>query len=280
VIEAETEYGERLSRCWRHDGALTPGTLAERVRWQLDGWLTAHTVARENELDTDVRQRQDADAFVDAGFADAGFDTTTGALTKLALVPDEVVPADGRQLGFWGGDQVGADRADRALARVQGMLGYEAVATIVVQGGRTPAEQVRWVPWGEPREPLRPLVIDGEVPPWPGAVPPPTPARVFEPPLRAQLLDDHGHPVVVSGRGEQSSPPARLWCDGLPAGGGSVVAWAGPWAHDVRWWDSSSHCRRALWQVVVASGHEGDRAEVACLVAVEGGVAGVEAVYD
>ena len=40
------------------------------------------------------------------------------------------------------------------------MLGYEAVATAVVQGGRTPAEQVRWVPWGDAREPQRPLVVD------------------------------------------------------------------------------------------------------------------------
>ena len=36
VIEAETEYGERMARTWRHDGALTPGALSERVRWQLD----------------------------------------------------------------------------------------------------------------------------------------------------------------------------------------------------------------------------------------------------
>jgi protein ImuB len=271
VIEAETEHGERLSRCWRHDGALTPGALAERVRWQLDAWLQAHSAVREHAVDADVRELQDLDAF-----ADAGFDTTTGALTKLALVPDEVVPADGRQLGFWGGDQVGADRADRALARVQGMLGYDAVTTAVVQGGRTPAEQVRWVPWGEPREPLRPLVVEGEVPSWPGAVPSPSPARVFTPPLPAQLLDRDGRAVVVTGRGEQSAPPARVRCAALPAGGGRVVAWAGPWAHDVRWWDPSGRRRRALWQVVLAT----DGAELACLVAVEGGTAGVEALYD
>jgi protein ImuB len=276
VIEAETEHGERLSRCWRHDGALTPGTLAERVRWQLDGWLSAHAAVRDSALDGDVREQQDADAFADAGL-DA-FDTTTGALTKLALVPDEVVPADGRQLGFWGGDQVGADRADRALARVQGMLGFDAVTTIVVQGGRTSAEQVRWVPWGEPREPERPLTVDGEVPSWPGAVPCPAPARVFEPPVRAQLLDDHGRPVVVSGRGEQSAAPARLHCNALPAGGGRVVAWAGPWALDVRWWDVSQRRRCARWQVVVD--HDGEGEPCACLVAVEGGAAVVEALYD
>src|SRR5262249_22293769 len=157
MVEAETEHGERLSRCWRHDGALTPATLAERVRWQLEGWLVA-----ANEQPDDV-------------------DDTTGGLTLLRLVPDEVVPADGRQLGFWGGDQAAHDRADRALARVQGMLGHEAVVTAVVQGGRTPAEQVRWVPWGEPREPARPLVVGAEIAAWPGALPSPFPARVLDP---------------------------------------------------------------------------------------------------
>jgi hypothetical protein len=68
-----------------------------------------------------------------------------------------------------------------------------------------------------------------------------------------------------------------LWCDALPGGGGPVVAWAGPWAHDVRWWDPTARSRRALWQVVVAREHD---APVACLVALEGGAAGVEALYD
>ena len=78
---------------------------------------------------------------------------TTGGLTLLRLVPDQVIPASGRQLGFWGGDAAAADRAERVLARVQGLLGPEHVVTPVPQGGRTPAERVRWVPWGEPREP-------------------------------------------------------------------------------------------------------------------------------
>ena len=168
MIEAETEHGERLSRCWRHDGALTPGALAERVRWQLDGWIDDRRVRRPGSA-------------------------------LLRLVPDEVVPADGRQLGFWGGDQVAHDRADRALARVQGMLGYDAVATAVVQGGRTPAEHVRWVPWGEPRE-TRDRTAECA---WPGALPAPFPARVFDPPIPAELVDERGNAVTIGGRGEQ-----------------------------------------------------------------------------
>src|SRR5207237_148258 len=41
VIEARTTDGEDLSRVWRHEGRFTPGATAERVRWQLDGWLLA-----------------------------------------------------------------------------------------------------------------------------------------------------------------------------------------------------------------------------------------------
>src|SRR5204862_325503 len=89
------------------------GAMAERVRWQLDGWITAGT--------------------------------TTAALTLLRLAADEVAPDDGRQLGFWGGEAVADERAGRALARVQGMLGPHAVVTAVVGGGRSPAEQVRLV---------------------------------------------------------------------------------------------------------------------------------------
>src|SRR5215211_4904134 len=101
-IEAGTDQGETLSRVWRYDPVAPPSrpspspdpvprstasaapqdpggpparmaaVMAERVRWQLDGWLTGR----------------------------AG--RPPGALTRLVLVPDEVVPDRGRQLGFWG----------------------------------------------------------------------------------------------------------------------------------------------------------------------------------
>ena len=130
VVQAETEHGEHLARSWRHEGALTPAALTERVRWQLDGWITGG-----------LGERAAADGHL------------TGGLTLLRLTPDEVIPASGRQLGFWGGDAAAVDRASRVFARVQGMLGLEHVVSPVAQGGRTPAERVHWVPWGDPREP-------------------------------------------------------------------------------------------------------------------------------
>ena len=202
----------------------------------------------------------------------------------LRLVPDEVAPAAGRQLGIWGGDAAATERAERVLARVQGMLGHPAVVTAVPQGGRTPAERVRWVPWGDPREPARPLAAVPspgtnalEVPPWPGAIPTPSPARVFDPPLPAELLDESGRPVTVSSRGDPSGVPARVRCRALPGDGGAVCSWAGPWPHDARWWDPRARSRGAHWQLLV-TGPNGDT--VACLVAVAAGRAALAAIYD
>lgn len=287
-VEAETEHGERLVRIWRHEGALTPASLAERVRWQLDGWLAANAPITR-VVDGDPRALQDLAALADAGcidrvpgpgfgpgFGRSGIDTTTGGLVLLRLVPEAVIAGSGRQLGFWGGDAAAAERADRALGRVQGMLGYAAVGTCVVQGGRTPAERIRLVPWGEPREPVRPLQIGGEVAAWPGQIPSPAPSRVFVAPLPAEFLDGSGVPVRVNGRGDVMVPPALLRCAVLPGGGGQVRGWCGPWLHDVRWWDRAARQRCARFQVVIDTGATG---EVACLVTIERGRAHLDAIY-
>jgi protein ImuB len=244
-IEAETEHGESVSRLWRHDGALTAGALAERTRWQLDGWIATGA--------------------------------TTAGITLLRLVPDEVRPDVGRQLGFWGGDAAAGDRAARALARVQGLLGPDAVTTAVLGGGRDPAARVQLVPWGDEREPARPevLTISGwgrpEHTAWPGRLPPPSPATVHAEPLPADVVDGDGRGVAVTGRGMATGAPARLAIAGGPWV--DVTAWAGPWPIDERWWDPPAHQRRARWQVVTAAG-------VAHLLAVAAGRWCVEATYD
>jgi protein ImuB len=283
-VEAETEHGERLVRVWRHEGALTPAALAERVRWQLDGWLAANAPITR-VADGDTRALQDLSALADAGcldtgsgqgFGRGGIDTTTGGLVLLRLVPEAVIADSGRQLGFWGGDAAAAERADRVLGRIQGMLGYAAVGTCVVQGGRTPAERIRFVPWGEPREPVRPLQVGGEVAAWPGQIPAPAPSRVFVAPIAAEFLDASGAPVRVNGRGDVLTAPAVVRCRELPDGGGPVRGWCGPWLHDVRWWDRAARQRCARFQVVVDTVGAG---EVACLITIERGRAHLDAIY-
>ena len=232
-VEAETEHGESLVRLWRHDGALTATAMAERVRWQLDGWLSTGT--------------------------------TTAGLTMLRLAPDEVHPDDGHQLGFWG-SPAADDRVGRALARVQGLLGHEAVTLAVIDGGRGPGDQVTLVPWGDPLAPEHPADA-----PWPGALPSPSPATVHPQPVPAEVVDEDGAPVGVGGRGLASAAPVRLSVSGDRWT--EVVAWAGPWPVEERWWDPRARRRRARWQVTTAAG-------AAHLLSLEGGRWSVEATYD
>lgn len=238
-IEAETEHGESLARLWRSDGGLGPGAVADRVRWQLDGWLNAG----------------------------AWGDRPTSGITVLRLVPDQVVPDDGRQLGFWGGAAAADERAARGVARLQRLLGPDAVLVPERRGGRGPGEQVALVPahtvaLGRPA-PERP---GADQPPWPGRLPAPSPALVHAAPPAADVLDADGEAVGVTGRGLVTAEPVRV-------GSSPVVAWAGPWAADERWWDPASARRRARVQVVLADG-------TAHLLCLEAGRWTVEATYD
>jgi protein ImuB len=251
VVTAESEHGERHERCWRHEGALTVAAMADRVRWQLDGWLHGP-----------VRQRP------------------TAGISRLTLTPDEVVPATGRQLGFWGGETDAAERAARALARVQGLLGPDAVTVPEWRGGRSPAEAVAQVPVGAvdlvAREEEPPGDAGGQgsgalAPPWPGSVPAPAPTRVHRPPLPAEVADEEGAALRVDGRGGLSAEPARIGVDrGVRI---EVAAWAGPWPVDERWWDTARRRRRARLQVVTSQG-------TAHLLMIEHGRWWCEATYD
>ena len=189
----------------------------------------------------------------------------TAGVSLLRLVPVEVVGI-GRQLGLWGEDNGGQERVGRAVDRVLGLLGPTAVVTAVLAGGRDVAGRVRAVPWGEPRAP-DPL----DLLPWPGRLPVPSPGTVAPAPIPAELTAVDGAPVEVTGRFVASSAPTRLRLAGRPAV--EVVAWAGPWPVDARWWDPGSHRRQARVQVVTAD-------ERAHLLVLESGRWQLEATYD
>jgi protein ImuB len=107
-------------------------------------------------------------------------------------------------------------------------------------------------------------------PPWPGRLPDPAPAAVAGPAddrAVVEVLDAAGVPVRVTGRGLATGDPARL------DPGGRVVAWAGPWPLEERWWDPVRSRRRARLQVLGADG-------VARLLSLEDGRWFVDAVYD
>jgi protein ImuB len=220
-IEVELSGGERLVRRWVNDTALHPALVAERLRLQMEAWI--------------------AQARGDAGETDDG-----GGVVRLRLDPIEVTPDVGRQLELWGrrGDP---ERAARALARVQSLLGAEGVLFPLLVGGRGSKEQVAYVPAGDPSP-----TADRSANPWPGRLPAPNPTVVWSEPVAAELFDRRGGRVGVDGRGQPTAEPARLAVGNRPPV--PLAGWAGPWPIDERWWDRRARRRRARFQVVTASG--------------------------
>ncbi|MBW0013050.1 DNA polymerase Y family protein [Mycobacterium sp.] len=229
AIHAVTANGEELQRVWRCAEPLTEDATADRVRWQLDGWLSNRTARSPGP---------------------------TAPVTLLRLQAVEVVSAEALQLPLWGG--LGEEdrlRARRALLRVQGLLGPEAVRVPVLSGGRGPAERITLTPLGD--EPV-PQADPG--PPWPGQLPEPSPAVLLD--ESVELLDAQGNPVRVTSRGMFSADPSRLIVHGSDE---PLCWWAGPWPVDERWWDNrpvagQGASRTARAQVLL----EGQRAFLLC----------------
>src|ERR1700757_791947 len=228
AIHAVTANGEERSRVWRGAEPLTEDATADRVRWQLDGWLSNRTA----------------------------LDLPTAPMTLLRLQAVEVVSAEALQLPLWGG--LGEEdrlRARRALVRVQGLLGPEAVRVPVLSGGRGPAERITLIPLGD--EPV-PRADPGL--PWPGQLPEPSPAVLLDDPV--ELLDGQGNPIRVTSRGMFSADPARLTAHGRDE---PLSWWAGPWPVDERGGDNrpgagQGGSRTARAQILL----EGERAFLLC----------------
>ncbi len=244
-IGARTVAGDELVRVWRTDVGTRSGAfakhMADRVRWQLEGWLSGTSSGPQ-----------------------------PAPLTALTLTAEDVVPLGSEQSYLWGGTSGADARAHRALERVQGLLGAEGVLAVAEQGGRTPRDRVHALAWGQEGEPPRRVSH-----PWPGRIPDPAPATVLPVPLEIHVLDAGGSPVRVDRRLAVSAPPTwvRLQADPRdkvaraahrhPSSGHvggddgpvwaapmPVEAWAGPWPMVERWW-SGEASRRAFLQVAI-----------------------------
>ena len=272
-IAATTERGDTLERVWRTDVGSRAGAfarhMADRVRWQLEGWLSGTAAGPER-----------------------------APLTSLTVTAEDVVPLGAEQAYLWGGVSGADSRAQRTLERVQGLLGADAVLAVREQGGRSPRDRVLALPWGQEVPPARRIEH-----PWPGRIPDPAPATVLPMPEPLEVLDAGGAPVRIDRRLAMSAPPTwvRLQADphdqraaaarrhpssgkmgradegpawGLPQ---PVEAWAGPWPIAERWW-SEDASRRACLQIALRrpDGSPGQ----ALLASFTGGSWVLEAVYD
>ncbi|MCB0967598.1 MAG: DNA polymerase Y family protein [Ilumatobacter sp.] len=219
VVIAESEHGERSERAWYRDRGMTAVAMVERVRWQLDGWVSQPGAI-------------------------------TGGIVLVRLVPDEVRSDDGVQARLWGERSQADLDAGRAVVRLTGLAGDDRVRVPVWRGGRLPDERYRWVPASsvdvdDLAERSRP---SGG--PWPGALPAPSPAVVYDEPVDVVVVGASGEPVRVNGRGDISEPPVAI-VDGSSRH--VVRAWVGPWPIEQRWWTERPR-RLARFQLVTDRG--------------------------
>src|SRR5262249_40395682 len=107
-VEVTGTDGRTLTRLWRHDGALSALAIAGGVRWQLTSWRN---------------------------------DGSEGGIAYLRLLPDQLVADEGRQEALWGEVTI-AGRVERAAARIQAMLGHQAITRPFPAGGRGPGERI------------------------------------------------------------------------------------------------------------------------------------------
>jgi len=234
-VAARCEDGTDLARTWMLEDTPTPTELTDRVRWQLEGWLSGRS----------------------------GRPPSSG-LTHLSLTALELSPATTSQAGLWQapGQQAQA-RARRAAERVESLLGAGSILVPKVVPGRDPRSRVRMIPWGE-SEGVGGAAGD-EPAPWSGALPEPSPSVVLPRPVPVCLTDIRGRELGVDIHGQLDGVPGFLSVDDGADDAEddtvesaprmeSVLLWAGPWPVDEGWWTSRGPSRRAYLQVVTDVG--------------------------
>ncbi|NJC24240.1 protein ImuB [Arthrobacter pigmenti] len=215
VVRLQSESGEESERRWQHPRWFDAEDALDRVRWQLQG----------------------------SGDIEHGL---SSGISRVQIVPDTVEDLSDHADGLWG---TGPDaNIHHGLARVQSMLGHGAVLTAMVAGGRMLTDRRVYIPWGDP--PSEAVAKSRELP-WPGNLPGPVPATVFDKPHPVLVLDCAGNSVDVDERGLLTAVPALL---SAPLSTRlEVSSWAGPWPITERWWDSSGRTLNRF-QVVDESG--------------------------
>jgi protein ImuB len=209
-----------LERTWVHPRWFDAADVVDRVRWQLAG----------------------------------GVDPTglEAPVVQVVLEPVAVDDMANHERGLWG---TGPDeRVHHGLARVQGLVGHEGVVTPRIGGGRTLAERVVLVPWGDAPVGGERALATVRDRPWPGKLPGPPPATVLDRPRPVDVVTGDGGTVDVDDRGALTGVPERFRAEGERGGRfDAVTAWAGPWPLVVRWWEAGGRRLHRL-QLVDADG--------------------------
>ncbi|MFB9777052.1 DNA polymerase Y family protein [Brevibacterium otitidis] len=226
TIELTAAGGQRSERTWRVE-LMDENLVADRVRWQAEGWLAGQ------------QPQQSAGAGLDES-ADEGLDEADGVCALTLSAAELLAPLEAHTSLF--AQHSGA--VTHTLERLQGLYGPEAVRVPQLQGGREPAETNLWTPWQQQPRPERSAAA-----PWPGRLPGPHPMIVERTPV--ELLDRHGLSVIARPSGLDSAPALLRLESGaeLP-----VVDHSSAWPVEAGWWDPARAQYRVRLQVLTAGG--------------------------
>ncbi|MGV8877103.1 MAG: DNA polymerase Y family protein, partial [Rhodoglobus sp.] len=213
-IELDSESGEIAQRVWLHPRSFTATDVVDRVRWQVQG-----------------------SRLIETGLS--------SGISRVRIVPETVDAIGNHEMGLWGSGL--EPRIHHGLSRVQSMLGHGAVLMPAVQGGRTLQSRQQFTAWGDPSMGERSVLR-----PWPGALPAPLPGTVFSSRHAVHVFAHDDTTVSVDDRGQVVAAPTRLAASDFRSR--MLIAWAGPWPLESRWWEAKSPGRSWRFQAVDDTG--------------------------
>ena len=257
LVTCETDHAETNERIWVEPRGFSAPSVAQRLSWQLEGWLTA------------------------AGEQDDPPGAVTSGVVRVVVTPLEcrVLLAD--QPMLWGGRQQNAERASRAVSLAVAAAPGVSVSVPQWNGGRDASGEYARIPvdmvdlHDESAAQERVRAGRGVPRDWRGALPAPSPTVVDPDPPAVRVSDAHGVDVSVTGRHELSADPAHVT---VGRHGFTVMRHAGPWPVEERWWDHVRRRRLARVQVLVREDRTG--LERVLLLGLENGAWCLLARYD
>ena len=233
LITCHTDHAETTSRIWGEPRGFTAGVVAQRLLYQLDGWLT--------------------DSAADP-------DAPTSGVVRVEFVPLESREVLVTQPLLWGGSQENTERAARAAAMAMAVNDAVQVTVPRWEGGRDVATVYSRVPLSlvdithPDASEQRVTTGDGVARHWTGSVPSPSPASIAPTPPPIRVVTALGVEVGVTGRHELNAVPSQVHVGNQQY---QVLRVAGPWPLEERWWDPRRARRQVRMQLLVRHAKRG-----------------------
>lgn len=244
TIELDAAAGQSSSRTWRIED-MQENAIADRLRWQAEGWLAGAAVAAHAGAGPKPGPRRGGEDphlldLVDEPAPDVE-DFSADGIIALRLIAAELTTPIGATRSLF---EENTGQITHTLERLQGLFGPDSVLVPGLQGGWDPAETNLWTPWQQTAVPER-----SPAAPWPGALHAPRPTTVEHSAVDVFAAD--GSPVEARPSGLGAAPATIRFPTGETE---AITDYSGSWPIESRWWDPDRVVYRTRLQVVTDSG--------------------------